>query len=365
MKLKQFAAWALTGILLAGCLSGCGTTSYDRVLTVDGEAITPGLYRMVQIQSYVQAAEKISSMADTIDGKTASDWIYDHTVTLLRARRYYQQQFDAQGLSFTAAEQDAMDKAIAASWSTAAAVYEKNGVTEAAYRDSSITAAKAKKLFEAYCADLTDDEVRSYLEQHFVYIEYTQLPRINRSGAALSAEDLAAVDKLAAAALQKLAAGDGSDFAKVCATAVAGAYPLGGFTAPDAAGSASYLRSAYLSLDGSGDEFSNALAAQVQSVAVGGCGLYRDDQFIVLFHRLPNYETETGFQSLRSSVLSQMRGSAWETACAAVWDTYDVTADERAVAFYDPKKLDLSDSSSSAAGAGAASAALPSASPAG
>lgn len=52
---------------------------------------------------------------------------------------------------------------------------------------------------------LTDEQVKAYLEGHFVLIEYTQLPRIDSDGAALDEEGLSAVDRIAERALDELA----------------------------------------------------------------------------------------------------------------------------------------------------------------
>lgn len=229
MKLKRLAASAAALLFLAGLLSGCGEKQFDSVLTVDGEAISPAVYRMYQMQAYVQASQRVSSLSDTIGGVAAADWIYDTTVSLLRARRYYELEFEAQGLSFTEAERAQLETQTGEAWASAHAIYEKNGVDEAAYRQYQLTNAKGRKLFEAYCADLTDEQVKAYLEGHFVLIEYTQLPRIDSDGAALDEEGLSAVDRIAERALDELAASGGdADFAEVCAEAVADSFELGG-----------------------------------------------------------------------------------------------------------------------------------------
>ena len=343
MKLKRLAASAAALLFLAGLLSGCGEKQFDSVLTVDGEAISPAVYRMYQMQAYVQASQRVSSLSDTIGGVAAADWIYDTTVSLLRARRYYELEFEVQGLSFTEAERAQLETQTGEAWASAHAIYEKNGVDEASYRQYQLTNAKGRKLFEAYCADLTDEQVKAYLEGHFVLIEYTQLPRIDSDGAALDEEGLSTVDRIAERALDELAApGGDADFAEVCAGAVADSFELGGFAVPDLSSRDNYISSSYLTLDGTGNAFTEALAQQVAAVEIGGFGSYADERVTVLFHRLPNYETEQAFQDLRPSVLATMRGEAFDTACSQVWNSYEVLPDEEAVAWYDPKKLDLS-----------------------
>ena len=343
MKLKRLAASSAALLLLAGLLSGCGEKQFDSVLTVDGEAVSPAVYRMYQMQAYVQASQRVSSLSDTIGGVTASDWIYDTTVSLLRARRYYELEFDAQGLSFTEDERALLEEQTGSAWASAHAVYEKNGVDEDVYRQYQLCNAKGRKLFEAYCADLTDEQVKAYLEDHFVFIEYTQLPRIDSDGAPLDEEDLRAVDRLAEQALDELAApGGDAGFVQVCAGAVAASFALGGFTVPDLSSADNFVSSSYLTLDGTGNAFTEALAQKAEAVGVGGFGSYADERVTVLFHRLPNYETEQAFQDLRPSVLATMRGEDFDAACSQVWDAYDVAADEKAVAWYDPRKLDLS-----------------------
>lgn len=340
LKTKSVFAVFSSVLLCAGLLFGCGEKAFDAVLTLDGEKITPAVYRMYQIQSYFEASQQVSSLADTIDGINVIEWINRNTLELLRQRRYYNQQFAQQGLSFTEAEQQELDRKSETSWQSAGAVYLRNGVDKDTFLAYQLDTARQNALFGQYCADLSDEEIRQYLEDEFVLIEYTQLPCFDSSGKAMEEETLQQVQSLARSALREVRKG-GKTFAAACAGAVSGAYALGGFSAPDLENTDSYLFSTYLSRT-AGGESEKKLTAAILETAIGDCGSYEDGQFILLFHRLPNWETEEDFEALRPSVLWQMRGDAFRAEGAAVWDQYELETDEEAIDWYTPQKLDLS-----------------------
>ena len=341
LKLKSVSA-ALSSVLLCTALFfGCGKKQFDLVLTLDGEAIAPATYRMYQIQSYFEAAQQVSSLADTIDGLNAVEWINRNTLELLRKRRYYDQQFTQQELSFTDAQLEEINQQSTQRWDSAGAVYLRNGVDRQTFFDYQLSAARQNALFDQFCADLTDEEIQNYLDEEFVLIEYTQLPCFDSDGNLLEEDALEQVQDLAEDALRSMRTGEKS-FQDACADAVAQSYEVGGFSSPDLENPDNYIFSSYLSLSPTGDAETDGLVQSISQTAVGRYGSYEDGQFILLFHRLPNWETEEDFEALRPSVLWQMRGADFEAAGSEVWEQYELQTDEDAVAFYAPQKLDLS-----------------------
>ena len=85
-----------------------------------------------------------------------------------------------------------------------------------------------------------------------------------------------------------------------------------------------------------------------QQVEIGAYGLYRDEQSLILFHRLPNYETDAQFASLRSALLKKMWGDEFTKNCKAVWDAYTVEEDSSAVSYYSPKKITFASAATAA-----------------
>ena len=343
LKLKSLFAslFALVPMLLcAVLLSGCGEKQFDSVLTIDGEPVDPATYRMYQIQSYFEAAQQVSSLADTIDGVNAVEWINRNTQQLLRERRYYDQAFEQSGLSFTSAEQEEIEQTSAESWASAGPVYLRNGVDQQTFFAYQLSAARQNALFDQFCADLTDEEIRNYLDEQFVFIEYVQLPRFDVSGDPLGEDELEELQTLAQNTLRKMRSGTES-FSAACAEAVSASYALGGFSAPDLNDTDSYIFSSYLSRL-AGNENVAGLVEEVGKTAIDSFGSYTDEQFILIFHRLPNWETEDDFEALRPSVLWQMRGADFEAQGAAVWENYTLQTDAEALDWYQPQKLDLS-----------------------
>ncbi len=321
-----------------GALAGCGEKQFDTVLTIDGQDVCPSLYRMFQIQSYLEASSRAASVTDTIDGLSVPEWINDNTKTLLREWRYYGQAFDAAGLTLSDAEEQALEQQITLGWESAGAVYLRNGVDRESYAEFQRSAARMEALFERYCADLTDEEIQRYLDEEFLLIEYVQLPCFDADGDLLGEEQRAEIKALAQDTLAEMQ--KRKDFAAPCAQAVAESYRIGGFSSADDLTEDDYLFSAYLSQTASGENA--ALSQQAAEVPVGGFGLYENEQFILLFHRLPNWETQEDFEALRPSVLWEMRGEDFEAECAAVWDSYELVENEEAVEWYAPLKLNLS-----------------------
>lgn len=342
MRLKPISLCAAAALFCSLLLCGCAGQQYDTVLTLDGEPVCPALYRVYQIQSYVQAAQTAGAPGGQIEGKEFSDWVQENTLQLLRARHYYEEQFEAQGLAFTPEEEQQLKEQAASAWQSLGRVYEKNGVDEAAYLAYLTTNAKAVKLFDLYCAQVSDQEIRSYLEENFLLIEYIQLPRISADGSAMEAGTLAQVDQLAAGVAGQFEAAPDPDFAALGARAVSQAYALGGFTPPDLSDQGSYLHSSYLRRGKTGDSFTDGLAAAADATPPGRCGVFSDSQLAVVYHRLPNYRTEADFQALRSSVLVEMHSGDFSAEGAAVWENYPLQADPKALEYYSPKKLDLS-----------------------
>lgn len=337
LKLKSLAVVA---VLLAGVwsLAGCGEKQFDVVLTVDGQSVSPSLYRMYQIQSYLEASSRAASVTDTIDGMSVPEWINDNTKTLLREWRYYTQAFDAAGLALSDAEETSLQQQITQGWQSAGAVYLRNGVDRESYAEFQRSAARMEKLFEQYCADLTDEEIQRYLDEEFLLIEYVQLPCFDADGELLGEEQRAELEQLAQDTMDEMR--PESDFGALCAPAVEQSYQIGGFSSTENLTEEDYLFSTYLAKNASDDNA--ALAQQVAKVPVGGFGIYEDEQFILLFHRLPNWETQEDFEALRPSVLWEMRGDAFEAEGAKVWESYELVEDPEAVEWYAPLKLDLS-----------------------
>lgn len=353
MNFKKCAA-ALAALALSLCtFAGCGgQQSYTSVLTVNDSPVSPGLYRLFQLQAYTEAAQSVASsdtlFSQTISGKSAVDWIADRTADLLRTYFYYETEFAANGLSFTDEEKAEADLLIAQDWEKVSALYERNAITETDFYAYDLNVFKAKKLFLATYADISDDEIRHFLNENFARMNYVQLPLITSAGTLLPAEDAAFVDFAVSDALKSIAQGAG--FAETITQLITDCYTKAGFTVSGTG--TGYIRTSYLQLTDTAADAAPTLASTVCATAEGACGSFKvEGYYYVVFRRQPNYTGEAEFASLRSSVLYQMKSGEFSEKMKPVCESYEIIIDAAAASYYSPKKLDLSSGSLSSSAA--------------
>lgn len=329
-------------------LCGCGTRRYDWVLTIDGTPIAPGLYRLFQIQAYSEAAQATSDsdkmFSQTISGKSTQDWIAERTSNLLCAYQYYETQFSAKELSFTEAQQAQIDARAAEDWAEVCAIYERNGVSKEDFYRYDQNSLKAQALFAAAYADVTDEQIREFLDRNFARLDYVQLPLTGPDGA-LADEVTAALQKTVDSALSQLQ--NGSDWATTAQKLAERCYRAAGFTVNSSEPS-SFVHTSYINLSTTADASSESLAAAVSATEPGKYGVFESPgAYCVLFCRQPNYTTQQEFSDLRTAVLYQMKGAEFSAAVSNACSDYNVLSDVDAVRFYSPQKLDLSSGTAS------------------
>ena len=362
MKLNRITGPVFAVVAIAALGFGCSARSYDSVLTVDGTAVPPALYQLCQLQGFLSAAQTVGSstpatvLSATIADTTGADWVHSQTVEALREFQYYTTEFDRQKLSFTDEELSAFESKVKSSWAPYAALYQNNGIDYDSFYQYNLSIYKAQKLFEFSYADVPDDTLKQYLEQNYLHIECVLLPRVDSSGTALADEKLQQIQQIGNDALAKLQlSSTASPFSTLALQAVSDAYPIAGFSAPSADSAGSYIQTPYLLIGDKSDGFGGALTSAAQQVELGAYGLYRDEQSLILFHRLPNYETDAQFAALRSALLKQMWGDEFTKTSKAVWDTYTVEENSSAVSYYSPKKITFASAATAAPSSSAAS----------
>ncbi|MEG0803671.1 MAG: hypothetical protein RSF90_01810 [Pygmaiobacter sp.] len=273
MKAKKFLALFLAGLLCVCALAGCGKKDFDSVVTIDGTPVTPGIYRLFQTMAYMEAAQSVPDtstdlFAQKIEDVAVLDWINNRTVDLLKSFVYFEKEFDAQKLSFTDKETKDIDDTIAADWAEVSAIYEKNGVVNADFTIYERNSFKVQKLFETANSDVTDAEIKIYLDTNFALVNYVQLPLVSADGSAMSEENSAKIAKNAEDALKKIKSGE--DFTAVATAVVPECYALGGFGL-NGADPAKMVQTAFLNI--TAKDASKELAEKVASTALNEAGL--------------------------------------------------------------------------------------------
>lgn len=362
MKLNRITGPVFAVVAIAALGFGCSARSYDSVLTVDGTAVPPALYQLCQLQSFLTAAQTVGSstpaavLSATIENTTGADWVHSQTVEALREFQYNNTEFDHQQLSFTSDELTNFEANVKNSWAPYATLYQNNGIDYDTFYQYNLSIYKAQKLFEFSYADVPDDTLKQYFETNYLHIECVLLPRVDATGTALPDEKLQQIQQIGDDALAELQLSSAvSPFNTVALQAVSDAYPIAGFSAPSADSADSYIQTPYLLIGDTADGFGGALTGAAQQVEIGMYGLYRDEQSLILFHRLPNYKTDAQFASLRSALLKKMWGDEFTKNCKAVWDAYTVEEDASAVSYYSPKKITFASAATEAPSSAAAS----------
>lgn len=355
MKLNRITGPVFAVITIAALGFGCSARSYDSVLTVDGTAVPPALYQLCQLQSFLTAAQTVGSstpaavLSATIENTAGADWVHSQTVEALREFQYNNTEFDRQKLSFTSDELTNFESNVKSSWTPYATLYQNNGIDYDTFYQYNLSLYKAQKLFESLYAGVTDDTLKQYFETNYLHIECVLLPRVDSTGTALADEKLQQIQQIGDDALAELQLSSAAaPFTTVALQAVSDAYPIAGFSAPAADSASSYIQTPYLLIGDTADGFDGALTSAAQQVEIGAYGLYRDEQSLILFHRLPNYETDAQFASLRSALLKKMWGDEFTKNCKAVWDAYTVEEDSSAVSYYSPKKITFASAATAA-----------------
>lgn len=343
--MKKAIALCLSALLCLSLFVGCGEKSFDSVVTVDGTPITPGVYRLYQSIAYTEASRSVSDtskdmFSQKIEDKSVSDWIYDRTVSLLQSFVYFQREFDRLKLSFTEEEQKQMNETIESEWKEVSGVYEKNGITKEDFTVYDESSFKVQKVFLDSCSDLSEEQVKEFFNQNFALITYTQLPLMDSAGTALSEETAKKVSATAEKALAETKGG--ASFMEAALPAITEAYKEAGFDITSYKPE-NFIMRTYLNLDNK--DGNNALGETVSKVEVGNIGLHKaEGQYYVLFQRLENYSSQEEFEALKLNVLLEMRSDEYNAKAEPIYKAYEVVADSAAVKYYDPKKLDLTES---------------------
>ena len=63
------------------------------------------------------------------------------------------------------------------------------------------------------------------------------------------------------------------------------------------------------------------------------------EQNFIIYKKVPNYETEEEFLTLRPELIDHLKQDEFDVLCEALYKDYVVTADTKAVEYYSPKKI--------------------------
>ena len=212
------AAAACTAVICATSMCGCAQDS-GYIGTVEGLDVRNGLYLSCMMKAYdnglteVQDAKEAlgdtSEVTDvfsqTIDGKTASEWIKAETLEHLKRYIAIEKLFNEKGLELSNDEISKISNDISSAWDSAEVdyygigymipvsqiygeefktlgeYYEYIGISEETLKESKLNMVKEDMLFMAlYDTDgefaVTVEEYNTYLTENYAAVKYIELP---------------------------------------------------------------------------------------------------------------------------------------------------------------------------------------------
>lgn len=219
---KKAVASVLT-LAATASLCGCGDNGY--IMTVDGMDIRNGIYLSFVQNSYNEAYNKISEQntsdsssdssstseidvfAQTVEEKSASDWIKDQSLEEVRKYVAVHKMCEQYGLTLTEVEIKEMNDDLNSAWdeenfyvqyslgfSTLGEYYESLGIGKDSMRDIRTTNALSDKLFlHFYDTDgefaATQDEINTYITENYAAVKMLTLNYKDASGKDLESDE--------------------------------------------------------------------------------------------------------------------------------------------------------------------------------
>lgn len=346
--MKKRIALLLSGALLALSFTAC-SEKYTTPVTVDGQGVPAGVYLMCQLSAYSEASNnttdtKTDLLKQQIDGKDASEWINARTQELCRTYVYGERTFDEKGMTISDEDKATQQATIDKNWESYSSFYEKNGIGKESYTSYFMNNYKQQQLYNAYMAEVptvTDEEAKAYLDADYARMDYIMLPLISFTDYSALDSDKATAVRLAGDSLAK-GLNDGTlTTDEAVKKYVKDAYTVAGYADVDVdTNPSSYVYSNLISkesTDYTADLINGLFAAEVG----GPWTVVEQGNYLVVYHRTANYADEAAFQSLKSSIETQMHSDAYTKQIEAVYNAYDYQEDSGAIRHYSLKKVSL------------------------
>ncbi|MFV0412362.1 MAG: hypothetical protein ACK5L3_03705 [Oscillospiraceae bacterium] len=374
MKLKKWAGLLLAGVMLFG-LTGCLGNFYTKVLTVEGEEISGGLYLMMQMIAYSEASGKVEDttadlLTQTIEDQTATEWIKSRTIELCKRIVAIEKICAEKGITLSE-ENAASVESDMGYWDSVKDYYEPNGIGKETLRRYVVSEYLSNQLFGTLYTNggelaPTKEEVADYYSQNYAHLRLMLVYLTDlTTGEAIpnEAEVRAAVDAMVAEMKdgKTIQAAAKEDLPKInalvdpTATAAEEAAATEEALPDETAGEeteSDELITYYLSYtpDSSGT-FTQEFLDGVKAQAIGDVGTYDMSGAIMVYQIIDTFETDAEYEEVRDSVVQEMEQDNYEEYLKGVYESYTVQKVPGAEWFYSPKKLHQSQTSASSTAA--------------
>lgn len=228
--LKRIFAGIIATVSLFS-LSACGlNTRWSAKTTDDSYNANAGVYIYYLASCYSNGLSQLSTEDSTIDtsdknavknatieGQNFIDWVKTQALDRLRNHLATEKKFDELGLTLSDEEKTELETNIKNGWSQYGEKLEKNGISEASYKEISEVGYKSQAVFDAYYKDggieeVSQDEIDKFITDNYARIKWLTFNLKDDLGNLLTSdEDKAEIKKLAEKYLYKVKSGENID----------------------------------------------------------------------------------------------------------------------------------------------------------
>lgn len=234
-NIKKITAVAAAAAVMSS-MTACGeNTTWGA--TIDGSDIPAGIFIYYLQSAYYSAQSKLNEensassdaiasadgttttaavFSSQIDGKDAKTWIYDEATKSMQEYAAIEAKFTELGLTITADEKDAAKVYCDQIWDYAGEYYTKMGISEKSYTSLYLNSQKRDKVFKAIYSEggeyaVSDDEIKTYLDENYAMINYIAMELKDGSGNLLKSDGKAEMMSMAESYVERYKNGEDFD----------------------------------------------------------------------------------------------------------------------------------------------------------
>lgn len=234
-NIKKITAVAAAAAVMSS-MTACGeNTTWGA--TIDGSDIPAGIFIYYLQSAYYSAQSKLNEensassdaiasadgttttaavFSSQIDGKDAKTWIYDEATKSMQEYAAIEAKFTELGLTITADEKDAAKVYCDQIWDYAGEYYTQMGISEKSYTSLYLNSQKRDKVFKTIYSEggeyaVSDDEIKTYLDENYAMINYIAMELKDGSGNLLKSDGKAEMMSMAESYVERYKNGEDFD----------------------------------------------------------------------------------------------------------------------------------------------------------
>ncbi len=339
--------WISLLVVSGLCMSftGCIGNFYENIGSVDGREISSGLYLNLQYDAYnlgysmLEDAEQ-DPFDQEIEGLSFEDWLSQETDRKLREYVAIE-RLSAENEVVLSEESLTYRDQLSSYWDFSSESYTENGISyDTMMRTTTIGLLKDDLFTFYYGPDgelaKSDEEIRADYDEQFGTIEYISLPFNTLSDPVEEKEDevMAVAEELRA----RLEAGDAIE--DVAADGVEQVYEITGREfLEDSASTA--VATNYLEFAGGEDDeyYPTEFRTGLQEMAEGDVGIHKMGSTLLVYRRVPNFESDEAFDTERSNVVRRLYQDEFDEFLVETYEGYPLEFTFGARSYLSPKKI--------------------------